>query len=85
MKNGISMEIIIDKYNKYNRALEKAKVKYKDAVRGRDYQDELLLNKRGWIIGEIEEVEFRRRKFQTEICLLEETFSAKELNNEILK
>lgn len=37
MNNGIPMEIIIDKYNKYNTALEKAKVKYKDAVRGRDY------------------------------------------------
>lgn len=83
MTNGIPMEVIIDGYNKYNKALEKAKRKYKDAIRGRDYQDKLLLNKRGWILSEKEEVEFRRKMFQTEICLLEDVFGSKELNREI--
>lgn len=82
MNNGIPIEVIIDKYNKYNTALEKAKVKYKDAIRGRDYQDELYSQDKYNTIMDIDDLVFRRKTFQTEICLLEDIFGAKELNKE---
>lgn len=82
MKNGIPMEIIIDKYNKYNKALEKAKVKYKDAIRGRDYQDELYSQDKYSTIMDIDDLVFRRKTFETEILLLEDIFGVKELNKE---
>ena len=82
MKDGIPMEIIIDKYNKYNKALEKTKVKYQEAIRGRDYQDELYSQDKYSIIMDIDDLVFRRKTFQTEICLLEDIFGVIELNKE---
>ena len=82
MTNGIPMETIIDGYNKYIKALKKAKKKYKDSIRGRDYQDELYSQDKYNTIMDIDDLVFRRKMFQTEICLLEDIFGTKELNKE---
>lgn len=82
MTNGIPIETIIDGYKKYIKALEKAKRKYKDSIRGRDYQDELYSKDKYNTIMDIDDLVFRRKMFQTEICLLEDVFNAKELNKE---
>ena len=65
----------------YSKVLEKAKKKYADAIRGRNYQDELY--SQGKFESHrmsIDDLVFRRQIFQTEICLLEDIFGAKELN-----
>lgn len=67
---------------KYEKILEKAKRKYKDAIRGRDYQDELYAQgKYESHRMSLDDLVFRRQIFQTEVCLLEDIFGAKELNS----
>ena len=65
----------------YNKILEKAKIKYKEAIIGRDYQDNLY--SQGKFAGHrmaIDDLVWRRHQYQTEINLLENLFG-KELKN----
>lgn len=59
----------------YNKILEKAKVKYQEAIKGRDEQDELY--SRGKFASHrmgIDDLIWRRHQYQTEINLLESIF-----------
>lgn len=58
----------------YEKILTKAKVKYSDAIRGRDYQEELLKDKTP-AEADFFFIEFRKRMFISEIALLEDVFS----------
>lgn len=65
----------------YNKIIEKAKAKYQEAIKSRDYQDELY--SQGKFEGHrmaIDDLVFKRQIYQTEINLLENIFG-KELTN----
>ncbi len=67
--------------DKSQKILEKAKQKYKEAIKARDYQDELY--KKGKFASHrmaIDDLVWRRHQYQTEINLLENLFG-KELKN----
>ena len=60
---------------KSQKILEKAKIKYKEAIKARDYQDELY--KKGKYESHrmsIDDLVWRRQIYQTEINLLENLF-----------
>ena len=59
----------------YTKILEKAKAKYQEAIKARDYQDELY--SQGKFAGHrmaIDDLVFKRQIYQTEINLLENLF-----------
>ena len=61
--------------DKSQKILEKAKIKYKEAIKSRDYQDELY--SQGKFAGHrmaIDDLVFKRHQYQTEITLLENIF-----------
>lgn len=65
----------------YTKIIEKAKAKYQEAIKARDYQDELY--SQGKFAGHrmaIDDLVFKRQIYQTEINLLENVFG-KELKN----
>lgn len=65
----------------YNKILEKAKIKYKEAIILRDYQDRLYSqDKFASHRMAIDDLVFKRQIHQTEINLLENLFG-KELKN----
>ena len=67
--------------DKYRRILEKAKIKYKEAIIGRDYQDNLYSqDKYESHRMAIDDLVWRRQIYQTEIALLENLFG-KDLKN----
>ena len=64
----------------YEKVLKKAKRKYQDAVRGYEYQKELLNNLENMISDEVALLEKRKCIFLAEISILEDVFSASILN-----
>lgn len=65
----------------YFKIIEKAKAKYQEAIKARDYQDDLY--SQGKFAGHrmaIDDLVFKRQIYQTEINLLENIFG-KELTN----
>ena len=59
----------------YNKILEKAKIKYKEAIKSRDYQDNLYAqDKYQSHRMSIDDLVWRRHQYQTEITLLENIF-----------
>lgn len=64
----------------FEHIISKARVKYNDAVRGKNYQDELLSKMTEEDVN-YKQVEFRKKMFTTEIALLEDVFSPILLNN----
>ena len=59
----------------HQKILEKAKIKYKEAIKSRDYQDELY--SQGKFEShrmDIDDLVWRRHQYQTEITLLENIF-----------
>lgn len=67
--------------DKSQKILEKARIKYQEAIRARDYQDNLYAQ--GKFAGHrmaIDDLVWRRHQYQTEINLLENLFG-KELKN----
>ena len=59
----------------HQKILEKAKAKYQEAIKSRDYQDELY--SQGKFAGHrmaIDDLVFKRQIYQTEINLLENIF-----------
>lgn len=65
----------------YNKILEKAKIKYKEAIILRDYQDRLYSqDKFESHRMSIDDLIWRRHQYQTEITLLENIFG-KDLKN----
>lgn len=64
----------------YDKVLKKAKRKYQDAVRGYEYQKELLNNLENMISDEVALLEKRKCIFLAEISILEDVFSASILN-----
>ena len=59
----------------YNKILEKAKIKYQEAIIGRDYQDNLYAqDKYSSHRMAIDDLVWRRQIYQTEINLLENIF-----------
>lgn len=66
---------------KYNDILDKAKIKYKEAIILRDYQDKLYSNDEFESHRmAIDDLVWRRHQYQTEITLLENIFG-KDLRN----
>lgn len=66
---------------KYNDILDKAKIKYKEAIILRDYQDKLYSNDEFESHRmAIDDLVWRRHQYQTEINLLENIFG-KDLRN----
>ena len=64
----------------YNKILEKAKQTYQEAIKSRDYQDELYSQcKFESHRMSIDDLVWRRHQYQTEITLLENIFG-KDLN-----
>ena len=67
--------------DKSQKILEKAKIKYKEAIKSRDYQDNLYAqDKYQSHRMAIDDLVFKRQIYQTEITLLENIFG-KELKN----
>lgn len=65
----------------YNNILEKAKQKYQEAIKSRDYQDNLYSqDKYPSHRMAIDDLVWRRHQYQTEITLLENIFG-KDLRN----
>ena len=64
----------------YEKVLEKAKRKYQDAVRGYEYQKELLNNLESMSSDEVALLEKRKCIFLAEISILEDVFRASILN-----
>ena len=62
----------------YQKVLEKAKSKYRDAVRGFEYQKELLKTELN--LDETIFITKRRDKFLAEFTILEDIFGSKILN-----
>lgn len=62
--------------------LKTAKKKYTEAIRGRDYQLELIENSFDLTEEEIENLYIRKNIFTTEIALLEDVFGTKLLQAE---
>ena len=58
--------------------LQYAQKVYKESIRGRDYQDELLIDN-FLTDNERDKIKARRDLFQDRICLIEDIFGAKAL------
>lgn len=67
---------------KYKEIKTKARKKYTEAIRGRDYQDYLYSQDSYDTIQDIDNLVERRKIFQTEICLLEDVFGPTLLQGE---
>lgn len=72
----------------FQTVLNIAKVKYKEAIRGRDYQVHLLAPKGEYLkpseVYDYETVLFRKKMFTSEIALLEDVFGTELLQLEHL-
>lgn len=72
----------------FEQVLKTAKVKYKDAIRGRNYQDSLLTLNEEYLkpseVYDYETVLFRKKMFTAEIALLEDVFGTELLQLEHL-
>ena len=73
----------------FEQVLKTAKVKYKDAIRGRNYQDSLLTLNGEYLkpseVYDYETVLFRKKMFTSEIALLEDVFGTELLQLEQLE
>lgn len=64
----------------YQKALEKAKIKYRDAVRGYEYQKRLLDNGEYHSQEDFQCLEKRRDSFKSQFTVIEDIFGADKLN-----
>jgi hypothetical protein len=64
----------------YKKVLEKAKRKYADAVRGYEYQKELLNNTKNLTHDEFVLLQKRKVIFLAELTILEDVFTSSVLN-----
>ena len=69
----------------YQKALEKAKIKYRDAIRGFEYQEELLRDSFIDSVSDYNYIEKRRDIFKAEFTVLEDVFGISALTEELQK
>jgi hypothetical protein len=69
----------------YQKVLNKAKIKYRDAIRGFEYQKELLRDESiDWVSEQYNYLEKRRDIFKAEFTVLEDVFGISALTKDII-